>query len=255
MAAWSGGGARFASRPTTSAGRSLPQPIFSIGMAAQSVLLIDRGDLPSLVGATLEPDPSRMVIWHRRGHDAGATGRSAATKDHAEAMGARRVILTEPIVLGMQDMAPPSGLFQTGLLLEAAVIAQQVGCSKVVWPYHVGADAERVGEAVGRANLVASLAERPVADDRSTAHRSHRREDRGPRRRLRRAPLGLLALRRRWIGALRVLPRVPAVASRLREREGRLAVGGRLGVTGSRSAARRPAAPGKKQARTLRDRT
>ncbi len=128
-------------------------------MAAQSVLLIDRGDLPSLVAATLEPDPSRMVLWHCGEADAGATGRSAAAKAHAEAMGARRVILTEPIVLGMQDMAPAPGLFQTGLLVQAAVIARQIGCSKVVWPYHVGADAERVGEAVDRANLVATLAQ------------------------------------------------------------------------------------------------
>ena len=52
-----------------------------------------------------------------------------------------------------QDSARDNGC------LRAAVIARQIGCSKVVWPYHVGADAERVGEAVDRANLVATLAQ------------------------------------------------------------------------------------------------
>ena len=127
-------------------------------MTAQSVVLIDRGDLPSLVAAMLETEPSRLVLWHMCERGAGGEGRLAAVREHADVLGVRRLIVAELGSLGVADLTQPVGLYFAHLLLHAVTLTTQLGARKIVWPHQVGPEAQLVTEAVDRANQVAALA-------------------------------------------------------------------------------------------------
>ncbi len=55
-------------------------------MSRLGTLLIDYGDFPSLVAATILPRPDQAVVFHPRGCDAGAAGREAAAMRHGEVL-------------------------------------------------------------------------------------------------------------------------------------------------------------------------
>lgn len=126
-------------------------------MPLDTVLLIDRGDLPSLVAAALEPDGSRLVLWHPVEPDPAEPRRLAAVREHGEAFGTRSLVISALPDLGVPEMAPPPALYQAHMLLSAAVAAMQLDCSRVIWPVQVGPAFEQVGELMNRAHAVANL--------------------------------------------------------------------------------------------------
>lgn len=125
---------------------------------ASPILIIDRGDLPSLAACMLYPDPGRMILWHVQETDAAARQRFRVCEAKAETLAARRLIASRPLDVGLPDLPPPSDLYQAALLLQAAAMARQLRCARIIWSKQVGPDFERMGEIVDRANLVADLA-------------------------------------------------------------------------------------------------
>ncbi len=57
----------------------------------------------------------------------------------------------------MSDPQRIEALDDACVLMRAAAAADRLGCSKILWPRQVGPDAERIGQAVQRANLVADV--------------------------------------------------------------------------------------------------
>jgi len=128
-------------------------------------LLIDYGDFPSLVAATILARPDEAVILHPRGHDAGAAGREAAAMRHAEVLDVAGFLVDKfpeidavPVAGGaMSDPQRIEALDDACVLMRAAAAADRLGCSKILWPRQVGPHADRIGQAVQRANLVAEV--------------------------------------------------------------------------------------------------
>ena len=128
-------------------------------------MLIDYGDFPSLVAATILTRPDEAVILHPRGHDAGAAGREAAAMQHGEVLDVGGFLVdgipevdAEPVGGGsMTDPRRIEALDDACVLMRAAAAADRLGCSKILWPRQEGPDADRIGQAVQRANLVADV--------------------------------------------------------------------------------------------------
>jgi hypothetical protein len=123
------------------------------------ILLIDRGDLPSLVAAIIQPDPTRLILWHLREADEAAARRTAVVEEHASFLAAADLVVSEPWPGGVGRASDAEGLWQALMLVQAAIIARHRGCEKIIWPVQVGPDAARVSELVDRAVTVAELAE------------------------------------------------------------------------------------------------
>ena len=130
-------------------------------MPGPGPLLIDRGDLPSLVAVTVDSRPQHLVLYHAVESDPAADRRRAAVEDHGAVFGVRQV-LVEPLPdldAGGGGAGQLEGLAQAGLLLQAAAAARRLACPRIIWPHQVGPDPEAVGPAVERASLVSALAE------------------------------------------------------------------------------------------------
>jgi hypothetical protein len=123
------------------------------------VLVVDRGDMPSLTACAIQADPSRCVLWHLVEPDLAAPRRCEAVEAHAEAWGIQNVVTSKPGDFGIPGMAPPPDLLLSSILLNAVTVARQVGCRKIVWPHQVGPRGTEVAIAVDRANTVAALAD------------------------------------------------------------------------------------------------
>ena len=117
-------------------------------MPPETVMIIARGDLPSLTAAVIQSDFTRLVLWHVRESDVAGRRRSEAVRACGEVLGVRRVVETEAPRVGLPGMELPLGLEQSQLLLHAIIVARQLQCGKVVWPICVGSDHRTVGEAV-----------------------------------------------------------------------------------------------------------
>ncbi len=129
-------------------------------MSSTGVLLIDEGDLPSLVGLALERAPERVVLWHAHGSDDAAQPRLAAVQEHGQAFSVQRVVVVQGA--GVVTGAPASSteaLAQSVRLLSAAAAAIRLNCPRMVWPVQIGSNSSRICQAVQRANLVVALAE------------------------------------------------------------------------------------------------
>lgn len=125
---------------------------------AKPVLIIDRGDLPSLTALALEPQPEQVILWHPMGTDAAARSRKRVCETKTKRLGVRRLLTSAPYILGLPDMPPPVELHQVSMLIQASTIANQLKCSRIIWPKQVGPDFEQMGELMDRANLVVDLA-------------------------------------------------------------------------------------------------
>ena len=129
-------------------------------MSSIGVLLIDEGDLPSLVGLALERDPERVVLWHARGSGDAAQRRLAAVQEHAKAFSVQRVIVAEgPAALPGESSSAAEALDQSVRLLSGAATAIRLNCPKIMWPVQIGSNSARICQTVQRANLVVALAE------------------------------------------------------------------------------------------------
>ena len=136
-------------------------------MSKPGVLLIDYGDLPSLAAVTLQSRPDEVMIFHPRGRDAAAGRRETAALGHAEMLGAEIVLVD---LLPEIDAGGSAGIITSEpdrdqalddacVLMHVVAVADRMGCPMILWPRQVGPDAEAVGRAVLRANLVADVVE------------------------------------------------------------------------------------------------
>ena len=128
-------------------------------MSSIGVLLIDEGDLPSLVGLALERDPERVVLWHARGSGDAAQRRLAAVQEHGNAFSVQRIVVAQGAGAVAGESSSAAALDQSVRLLSAAAAAIRFNCPRMVWPVQIGSNSSRICEAVQRANLVVALAE------------------------------------------------------------------------------------------------
>ncbi len=128
-------------------------------MASPGVLLIDDGDLPSLVGLALERDPQQVVLWHSHGSDAAAQGRLATVQAHGKAFSVRQVVVAKETDTIQGESSLAAALDRSVSLLSAAAAAMRFSCTRVVWPAQIGSSSSRICQTVERANLVVALAE------------------------------------------------------------------------------------------------
>jgi hypothetical protein len=136
-------------------------------MPSPGALLVDRGDLPSLVAVALDAEPQQLVLYHPLESAPPADRRRAAAEEHGAAFDIRQVVVEPlpPLNAGggdagaAQAAGPPEGLDQAWLLLRAAAAARRLARHRIIWPHQVGPDAEAVGLAVERASLVSALVE------------------------------------------------------------------------------------------------
>jgi hypothetical protein len=140
-------------------------------MPGSGALLVDRGDLPSLVAVTLEARPQHLVLYHAQESDPPAARRAAKTRrartpadrrraaaeEHGAAFDVRQVLI-EPLP-ALDPAEGAGGLEQAWLLLRAAAAARRLAHTRIIWPHQVGPDAGEVGLAVERASLVSALVE------------------------------------------------------------------------------------------------
>ncbi len=128
-------------------------------MSSTSVLLIDEGDLPSLVGLALERAPERVVLWHARGSDDAAQPRLAAVQEHGKAFSVQRVVVAQGAGgVPRESSSSAAALDQSVRLLSAAAAAIRFNCPRMVWPVQIGSNSSRICQTVQRANLVVALA-------------------------------------------------------------------------------------------------
>ena len=129
-------------------------------MSSVGVLLIDEGDLPSLVGLALERAPERVVLWHARGSDDAAQRRLAAVQEHGQAFSVQRVVVDQGAgAVPGESSSSADALTQSVRLLSAAAAAIRLNCPRMVWPVQIGSNSSRICQTVQRANLVVALAE------------------------------------------------------------------------------------------------
>ncbi len=128
-------------------------------MTADGVLLIDDGDLPSLVGLALERDPHEVVLWHPHGSDDAGERRLAAVKEHGQAFSVRQVVVAKETATIEGESSVTAELDRSVSLLSATATAMRLNCPRVVWPTQIGSSSSRICQTVERANLVIALAE------------------------------------------------------------------------------------------------
>ncbi len=129
-------------------------------MSSTGVLLIDEGDLPSLVGLALERAPEQVVLWHARGSDDAAQRRLAAVQEHGKAFSVQRVVVAQ-VAGGVpgESSSAAEALDRSVRLLSGAAAAMRLNCPRMVWPVQIGSNSSRICQTVQRANLVVALAE------------------------------------------------------------------------------------------------
>lgn len=128
-------------------------------MASASTLVIDYGDLPSLVAVALQRDPLQMVLWHPSYATDASEKLLEAAKEHGEVFGIQTVFMSKRRNELSSSHKHALALKEADLLLAALIAATESGCQKVVWPKQVGPDPKQICIAVERANLVVALAE------------------------------------------------------------------------------------------------
>ncbi|MEE9128829.1 MAG: 7-cyano-7-deazaguanine synthase [Phycisphaerales bacterium] len=129
-------------------------------MSSTGVLLIDEGDLPSLVGLALERDPQQVVLWHPHGSDDAAQRRLAAVQEHGKAFSVQRVVVAQGAgAVAGESSSSAAAMAQSVRLLSAAAAAIRFNCPRMVWPVQIGSNSSRICQTVQRANLVVALAE------------------------------------------------------------------------------------------------
>jgi len=139
---------------------------------------MDRGDLPSLTALLIEPDPSRVILWHAPERGPAAYRRQQAVRAHAERFEVRELLIAETWELPALDAVPVddaaagrrrddpgqfpdhlAALAIAPLLVQAQLAGHLRGCGRVVWPVQVGPDAPLVGRAVECASIASELVE------------------------------------------------------------------------------------------------
>lgn len=125
--------------------------------SGDEILLIDRGDLPSLAALVIQPDPARVRVWHLREPGPAGARRAKAAGDHADLIGAELLEDDAWHPRGAGRTVEPA-LARVVALMQALTVASARKCSKVVWPIVAGprpAEALRaVDQATGATDLL-----------------------------------------------------------------------------------------------------
>ncbi len=137
-------------------------------MATAPLLLIDGGDLPSLVAAMLQPDGGRIVLFHgQRDDDDDAAARLQVLAEHERIIRPAAMIFGRVGRLADSQAEVPAHVLWLNELALAAAAAFEAGCRTIIWPVQIGIDAEGLGRAMETAQLVgdiAGLADQSAAD-------------------------------------------------------------------------------------------
>ncbi|MCP3904735.1 MAG: hypothetical protein GY715_14000 [Planctomycetes bacterium] len=147
---------------------------------ASPIMVMDRGDLPSLTALLIEPDPSRVVLWHAPEGGPAGFRRQQMVRAHAGRFEVRELVIAEPWELPVLEGDSTVDLEETGgrrrddpghlpehlaaltvapLLVQAVLAGHLRGCGRVVWPVQVGPNAPLVGRAVECASVASELVE------------------------------------------------------------------------------------------------
>jgi hypothetical protein len=128
-------------------------------MAGSDIMLIDRGDLPSLVALGMESLPRGLVLWHPVEVWGPHEPRRLMVERHAEVFSALELLVTDVTETGLAVGHDGGGVRQGLMLLSALALAQELGCAKLIWPVQGGHDPERVGRLVTLSQLAGEMAE------------------------------------------------------------------------------------------------
>ena len=123
-------------------------------------MLIDRGDLASLIALGMESLPRGLVLWHPVEPWGPHEPRRLMVERHAEVFGAQELLIADLAESGLATGGgEEAGMRQGLVLLSALALAQDLGCAKVIWPVQGGHDPERVGRLVTLSQLAGEIAE------------------------------------------------------------------------------------------------
>jgi hypothetical protein len=155
----------------TSAAQPSGSPI-QVVMDRPTTLVISRGDLPSLILLSMQPDAGKVIVWHPSEHTAAGQRRRACVEAAASARGVAGLIISpmQNLEIHRLDSGPaPAGRVdddsitvddrETRILHDAALVAKRLGCTRILSPWIVGPDHLRVSQALERAMLIVEIAE------------------------------------------------------------------------------------------------
>lgn len=121
----------------------------------ERALVICDGDLTGLVAVAAAQEAAAIVggplpvVWARAGRSEAAAVRVEAVERHAAAYGLKGVVhLVPSSVTGRSERGWP-GLEDTLQLLDAATVAVEHECDRIVWPVHEGGDGSGAPAASG----------------------------------------------------------------------------------------------------------
>jgi hypothetical protein len=133
-------------------------------MPTAPLLLIDVGDLPSLVAAMIQPEGGRLVLFHPQRPDGCAAARLAVLREHERIIRPAGITFGKPGTVSNPANAVPIHMQWLSELAVAASAAIDAGCGTVIWPVQIGIDSEGVGKAMETAQLVGDICGLAEAD-------------------------------------------------------------------------------------------
>lgn len=124
---------------------------------AESTLIIDTADLPSLTAVALQGDADAFVLWHPHVPGETAERRQQMAQRHAEVFGAARLIITDLKTAPVPGPDAPPWWVESAVLLHAMAVAERLQCPRIIWPRQIGDDFERLAPVIDRATLISGL--------------------------------------------------------------------------------------------------
>lgn len=141
-------------------------------MSTPSTLVIQRGDLPSLVLLLMQPDATKVITWHPAEDTPAGRQRRACAEMLAGARGVSRWMVSESPVTTPPESASPgvqgddeagaavtAQYLEARVLLDAAIAARSAGCTRICSPWVVGPDHAAMSCALERAMLIVDVIE------------------------------------------------------------------------------------------------
>lgn len=129
-------------------------------MHSPATLLIDQGDLPSLALLGLHVESARPVLFSMEGADRSEPARRAMIDRHAAFLSGAPIHIGSPPTLVERGDPLSPGLREAHVLMQAVLVATQLGCLRVISPFTAGRDHQAVAAAFERAGGIQQLVER-----------------------------------------------------------------------------------------------
>lgn len=133
----------------------LPGPLTDFSSMAQpDRLIIDRGDLASLVAVCRESDPTRVLLWHPTIEKPSPRARMATL--HAETLGAT-LVTTHLSQVGDAEAGRSATSIRWLELVQAVIVARQHGIRRILDSVQIGRDVDRLGRLAEEAAILGDL--------------------------------------------------------------------------------------------------